>query len=325
MSESFNLPDRSIGKKLKDLRQSKDFSLAQVSHSTKIRTEYLEAIERDDFTKFDSHVYAKGFIRNYALFLGTDPSPLIALYRRDFENVENKRKVKKEKEPEAVEEKKKVNLKIKSDVTKEKIAYGIIAFVLLVFSITLVAFLQNTFQPPMLKITSPEFIQNETYKYIETAEKSIRVAGETESGSLIKINEEPVAIKPGFTFESDFLPLTSERNIVNIEAVSQLGVKTTIQLEIVRTDLKDEVIPQSDTIVVVKEKPIFLLIRADGIIKFNDIAVPNEAINITADKFIEIETSEPQYASVQIGEDNYQLERSFERFEFGDEIKRLSQ
>jgi cytoskeletal protein RodZ len=319
MSES-NLPDRSIGKKLKDQRYSLELSLADVSRSTKIRTEYLEALESDDFTKFDSHVYAKGFIRNYALFLKLDPAPLIALYRRDFENINNKRNLNHEKANVKDEKKDKAEVKI----TKQKIAYVVVSVIFIFFIVTLFVFLQNTFKPPKLVLTNPE-VNNEPYKFLETESKSIRIEGQTEAGTLIKINEEPVAIKPGFTFLSDFLPLTSDNNIIEVEAISQLGIKTTIQLEIVRTDLKNKDISGTEVLILVREKPIFLLVRSDGEIKFNDIAVPNEAINITADKFIEIETSEPKYVSVQINSESFQLEKSFERFEFGEKIKRLNQ
>lgn len=321
MSESNNLPDRSIGKKLKDERYNKGVTLSEVSQSTKIRVEYLEALERDDFSKFDSHVYAKGFIRNYALFLGLDPAPLIALYRRDFENIDKKRKVraKRQEEPNV-----KKTEEVKHTITKQKIAYVVVSVVVLFFSISLIAFLQNTFKPPKLLLTNPE-VSNEPYKYLETDTKSIRIEGQTEAGSLIKINEEPVPIKPGFTFQSDFLPLTADNNIIEVEAISQLGVKTAIKLEIVRTDLKEKGVSGTETLILVREKPIFLLVRADGDIKFNDIAVPNEAINITADKFIEVETSEPGFVSVQINSETFQLEKSFERFEFGDTIKRLNQ
>lgn len=321
---SNTLPDRSIGKKLKKVRESKALTLSQISSGTKIRTEYLSAIENDMFDKFDSHVYAKGFIKNYALFLAIDYEPLLALYRRDYENVEKKRKLISNKEE--INEKKKIseNIKIESTITKRKIAYSI-AFVLVTFiSVGLFIFLQNIFKPPMLRITSPDIEKDEKYKLIETEDKSIRIAGSTDPNTLIKVNDEPIALNPGYTFETDFLPLTSERNIINIEAISQLGVKSSVQLEFLRDDLKNQVIDVADAILMIKEKPVFLLVRADGVIKFNDIAVPNEAINITADQYIEIETSEPQFVVIQINEVPYQLEKTFERFELGNQVRRIN-
>ena len=324
MTEISNLlPDRSIGKKLKNAREGKAYSIDEVSSSTKIRSEYIKAIEEDNFTKFDSHVYAKGFIKNYALFLDLDPEPMIALYRRDYENLNEKRKVKQINETTEVK-KNNVGIYIKNNITKRRISYSIFSLMIIVISGSLLLFLQTTFTPPFLKITSPEIEENDEYEKISTDKKSLRISGETNPNTLIKVNEEPVPLKPGNTFETDFLPLTSENNIVVIEAQSPLGIKRTMKIEFIRSDLENQKKVEGDALIMIKEKPVFVLIRADGIIKFNDIAVPNEVINITADKFIEIESSEPQYINLQINDDSFQLSKIFERFELGEKIVRLN-
>ncbi len=65
-----------IGEKLKQAREEKEMSLEKAAQGTKIRIQYLQAIENDDLTAFASPAQAKGFARLYASFLGIEPRTL---------------------------------------------------------------------------------------------------------------------------------------------------------------------------------------------------------------------------------------------------------
>ena len=47
--------------------------MEEAADETKIRTMYLDALEEEEFDKLPPRVYAVGFVRNYAKFLGLDP------------------------------------------------------------------------------------------------------------------------------------------------------------------------------------------------------------------------------------------------------------
>ena len=53
-------------------------SLASVQQELHIRERYLEALEQDDFEQFPGMVYARGFLRSYARYLGLDAEALLA-------------------------------------------------------------------------------------------------------------------------------------------------------------------------------------------------------------------------------------------------------
>jgi len=53
----------------------------EASAATRIRSSYLEALEQERFDELGGNVYAKGFLRSYATFLGVDPAPLLEAYR----------------------------------------------------------------------------------------------------------------------------------------------------------------------------------------------------------------------------------------------------
>ena len=58
--------------------------LPQVSEATKIKTEFLEALEKGEYQKLPSAAYAQGFVRSYARFLELPEKETLALFRREF-------------------------------------------------------------------------------------------------------------------------------------------------------------------------------------------------------------------------------------------------
>ena len=66
-----------LGMELKNIRESKGLSLEQVQQDTKIRSRYLEAIEAGDLSVLPGMVYARGFIKSYAEYLGVDGMELL--------------------------------------------------------------------------------------------------------------------------------------------------------------------------------------------------------------------------------------------------------
>ena len=75
-----------IGNSLKKIREGKGISLEEVSQVTKIRTYYIEAIEKGDMDVMPGKIYAIGFVRSYVEFLGLQEqeSEIIAAYKKYF-------------------------------------------------------------------------------------------------------------------------------------------------------------------------------------------------------------------------------------------------
>jgi cytoskeletal protein RodZ len=65
---------------LRQAREAKDVSLAQVERATRIRADYLEALEEHEFTALPAAAYARGIVRNYATYLGLDPADALERY-----------------------------------------------------------------------------------------------------------------------------------------------------------------------------------------------------------------------------------------------------
>ena len=86
------------GEVLKNKRESLGKPLDQVSSDTKIQKRFLEYIEQDKFSYFDSEVFLTGFIKIYAKYLGLDINKILALYRRSNPSVQRELIKKEEKE-----------------------------------------------------------------------------------------------------------------------------------------------------------------------------------------------------------------------------------
>jgi transcriptional regulator with XRE-family HTH domain len=67
----------SIGAALRTGREQRHLTLPQVSEATRIRVQYLQALENDDLSAMTSSAQARGFMRIYAQFLELDLASLI--------------------------------------------------------------------------------------------------------------------------------------------------------------------------------------------------------------------------------------------------------
>lgn len=99
-----------IGDFLKKLRTSKGLHLEKIEESLHIRRSYLEAIEESEYEKIPNEVYARGFLKSYARFLGVNSESVLKLYQKEKEagtsKVKNSRLVHKRKmKPEELNEK----------------------------------------------------------------------------------------------------------------------------------------------------------------------------------------------------------------------------
>ena len=65
-----------IGRFLEQKRKERGLSLEEVEQATKIRKRYLTGLEREDFAMLPDAVYARGFLKTYANYLGLDGEAL---------------------------------------------------------------------------------------------------------------------------------------------------------------------------------------------------------------------------------------------------------
>jgi cytoskeletal protein RodZ len=207
---------RTIGQIFKETRIQKGFTLEQVEKATKIRARFLIAIEADDTRKMPAAPYSQGFIKNYSEFLGLSSATMLALFRRQFQNLQKQKK-------ELVEE---PLTQSRWRITPNKVIVVVVLFLIGALFTYFYTQYRELHAPPQLILESPA---DETV----TKDEIIPVFGITDTDATLTVNADPLLLKDDGRFYKD-IPLTVGNNTPVIEATSRIGAKTTIVRRITR-------------------------------------------------------------------------------------------
>jgi len=94
------MPD-TIGQRLKQAREDKRLSLEKAAEATRIRLIYLQALENDDYSVMISAAQGRGFLHNYAEFLGMDLDAVVEEVKSAMATVE-KASAQEDSSPESI-------------------------------------------------------------------------------------------------------------------------------------------------------------------------------------------------------------------------------
>ena len=70
----------SFGTWLRRQREVREIDLREIADSSKVSMSYLRALEEDRFEVLPAPVFAKGFLRQYARYVGLDPEEVVNFY-----------------------------------------------------------------------------------------------------------------------------------------------------------------------------------------------------------------------------------------------------
>ncbi|MBK8985521.1 MAG: helix-turn-helix domain-containing protein [Chloroflexi bacterium] len=79
-----------LGHILREARETKGFTLEDVQEEIRINAKYLKSLESGDYNALPTPVHARGFLRNYARYLGLDPQPLLDRYESTLSRLPTK-------------------------------------------------------------------------------------------------------------------------------------------------------------------------------------------------------------------------------------------
>lgn len=202
---------QTVGEILKNKRLEKNLFFDQVEEVTKIRTKYLEGIEKNDFSKIPGGApVIKGFIKNYAEFLGLSSSLLLAVFRRDFQESKTGQII-----PRGMVEP--LNGPQFAWTPRLTITIALMAL-FLVFGSYLFYQYSSSFFPPRLSFFTPKEGEIIRQNFVE-------VKGQTDPDATIFLNQEAKLLAPDGSF-SEKIFLTPGENKITIEVVNRKGKKT---------------------------------------------------------------------------------------------------
>jgi len=199
---------------LKEARIQRKLTLEEAATATKIKPQFLEAIERGAYSELPSPAYAKGFVKNYADFLGLPKNQSSAFFKRDFDE---KRAVKVL--PDGMTRSKDFPLK---RINIRRAVIGTFAFIIL-----LIFFLFQTrdmFFAPVIHINSP--------KDGSVVSEDVEVAGTASSNAIVTVNNAPVFVQGNGEF-SKKITLFPGKTTITVKAKNRVGKETITTINVI--------------------------------------------------------------------------------------------
>lgn len=198
---------KTTGKILYETRLNKKIELSDVSKATRIKLDYLTAIESDNYSELPNSTVAKGFIRNYSEFLSLNPDHVLAVFRRDF--VENP-------QGQIVPRGLAVPVTSRFVWTPRLTLISVTAFILTSFIVYLIYQYRLLSGPPSLIIAQP-------IEGMVTTENIITISGKTDPEATISINNNKITTTGGGRFDFRWELSDKGEQQITLVAVSKSG------------------------------------------------------------------------------------------------------
>ena len=77
-------PAPTFGPRLRQERERRQISLTSIAENTKISRSLLEALERDDVSRWPTGIFRRSFVRSYAQAIGLDPEEVVREFLERF-------------------------------------------------------------------------------------------------------------------------------------------------------------------------------------------------------------------------------------------------
>ncbi|EKE11917.1 MAG: hypothetical protein ACD_14C00074G0002 [uncultured bacterium] len=278
-----------IGEQMKKLREERRLSLSEISKNTRVQVKYLEYLESGDYLKLPAQVYVKGFLRNYAIFMGISGQSLLKQYEREQKIQQN---IKKEN----IEKKEMRPIIFSSFVVTPKmmiVVFGII----FVFSGFLYLYKQvnNFISTPRLAIMSPS-------DGSKVDGRIVRVAGVAEKNAKISINDQSIMVNEKGEFSED-IGLREGLNAITVVARNKFEKESrqTISVSADYHNIEPSV-PEVGVIVEdsvankeefgvelhVSSNPTWISVEADGDLMYSGVLLPDSVQKFVAKEKISI-------------------------------------
>lgn len=209
---------KTTGQILKEARLQKKLELSDVARITKIRSDSLQILEADDYGHLPGSTVARGFIKNYAKFLGLNPDNILAVFRRDF--VENQLG---QIVPRGMVD----PVNNRSWWTPKSTILASVVMLFVVFSGYLFYQYRILIGPPSLQLVKP--VEN-----MLTDEDTVEITGATDPEATLSVNSQPVVLGKGGLFYLR-VPLKPGANYINIVATGKSGKITSISRTVTLT------------------------------------------------------------------------------------------
>lgn len=203
---------KTIGGAIKEARTRKKYSLSKLENVTKIKKDFIGALEKEDWGSLPEFPVLNGFVKSIAGALGAGEKSLLALLRRDYP-------------PKAL------SINPKPDVSDKfvwspKLTFAVGVGIIMVLVTGYLGIQYKKFiSPPTLNVLTPE--EEQVVK-----ERRVKVTGKTDGDAIVKINNQPVLLDSEGNFEAEIEIFEGTSEIV-VKAQSRAGKETIVRRKII--------------------------------------------------------------------------------------------
>lgn len=195
---------QTVAQILKKAREEKGFSYEQIRETLKIHPRFLKALEESDYKVFSSPVHLKGFLKNYADYLGLDVPAVLAFWRREYDEAQLRKK-----------ESFLTPLQKSFNVTPSLVLSLFTVLAVTGFFLYLLLAYRSVAEAPSLKLETPS-------ADMKTASTSLKISGQTDPEANLTLNGQRLALDEKGYFEEN-IRLSVGINTLNFLVTSKLG------------------------------------------------------------------------------------------------------
>ena len=202
----------SLGNILKNRREELELTLDKVERDTKIRQEYIRYIEASNYERLRDDIYSRGYIKNYADYLGLETAPIMLLYKKERSIISQ-------------------NLKLRDNQKKRRIGLTPInsprfiitpkSFVILtIMALAALALSYMVWQFSTLSSAPSLTLDNPNEETVTSP--IVFVAGHVDGGADVFVNDSPILTNGEGAFREK-IALVDGTNQIKISAKNRLG------------------------------------------------------------------------------------------------------
>ena len=207
---------KTIGEILQEERLRHHISIDALAKKTRIRSEYLDELKKNNFEQLPAAPFVKGFIKTYAQIFGFDHAPVMALLRRDYRESAKGTLVPRE------------FLKPLLQPKRQLSAITLMVRIVIVTFVTAAAYIGMQWyrfqQPPSLEITAPQ-----QHDFVGA---TVTVEGKTNPEAVVSINDSPVVVGSDGLFKTEVSLQTEGTSTISISATDRRGKKSEVQRKV---------------------------------------------------------------------------------------------
>jgi len=199
---------KTAGNLIRETRLKLNLSRSELGNLTRIKTNFIKAIEESDWNSLPELPVVIGFVKSISHFLDIDDNLAVALLKREYKPSKD-------------------FVKIKEPKFKRKLIWGprltFLAGILIVIFVV-IGYLGLQYKkfnsPPSLVLNTPQegqVINND----------KIKVSGSTDPDATVEINNQPVIVEENGNFEED-INVSAQTTQIKVVARSRSGKTTSI-------------------------------------------------------------------------------------------------